>query len=63
MQRWEPIRYHEPHGLCIIAGGSQKQLILSKNSTFIYNYEAEWLSWLSKYLLFMEIRFNAMLYS
>jgi len=31
----EPIHYHGPHELCIIAGGPQNQWILSENSAFI----------------------------
>jgi len=31
----EPIYYHGPDKLCVIAGGPQNQLILSQNSTFI----------------------------
>jgi len=38
----EPNYYRGPHELCIIAGGSKFQVVLSQNSTFI-NYEKEWL--------------------
>jgi len=60
----EPIYYHRPRELCIIAGEPQNQVILSWNSTFIQLWgRATSPDLLSKYLLTMELRFNAILYS
>jgi len=60
----EPIYYHGPHELCIIACGLQNQIILSYNSTFIQLWGiVTSLDLLSKYLLTMELRFDATLCS
>jgi len=34
-QGWEPIHYHEPHEMCIIADGPQNQLICPKILPFL----------------------------